>query len=263
MVEEFVEALRRAGCREEKPPENVVHRFRKGDCVVDIYSTGSITFSGKNCSELKELIGEITLKSSGTESRLGCDEAGKGEVFGPLVVACVFADERAMRKLIGMGVKDSKRLSERRILELSDAVKSVAKGSVRVLMPEEYNRLYGRYNNLNRMLDSIYLQMIEKAVKRFKPEKVIVDRFSGTLEGKLRKALGDKVEVAVIPKAEADPAVAAASIVAKAERIKRMRDLEERFKLEIPKGNVNLKPLIERIPKEVIPKVLKLHFRVR
>ncbi len=263
MVKDIAEMLIKMGASLEKAPKNVAYRLRLGDCVVDIYSSGSIVYGGKNCSGLKEAIDNFILAQSDVSPRIGCDESGKGEYFGPLVLACVYADRKGLEKLIKMGVKDSKKLPENKILELAKLIVKNLNGSVRVLMPEEYNKLYEKYNNLNRMLDDLYVELISKSVKRFAPEKVVVDKFSNTLEPVLRRALGSEVEIVVVPKAELDPVVAAASIVARAERVKAMKRLEEEYGLSFPKGNVGLKHALKVIPKSILPKVAKLHFKVR
>ena len=262
MVEDIVRFLKGLGAVEEQPPKNVAYRLRKGDCIVDIYSSGSVVFGGKGCSELRSLVNELMFKNSDLTPRIGCDEAGKGEYFGPLVIACLYADGDGLRKLLSLGVRDSKKLSESKVLKLADVIKNSFNGSIKVLTPEAYNKLYKKYNNLNKMLDDLYLELLEKSIKRFRPKKVIVDKFSSTLEPKLKEAFGDGVQVVVVPNAEVDPVVAAASIVAKAERIRVMKELEDRYGLKLPKGNLGLKEAVSRIPKRTLGKVAKLHFRV-
>jgi len=263
-VREVIEKLKEMGGKVEEPPEGVEARLRFKEGVVHVYSTGSITVGGKERERLKEKVGRAI--SEGIERELpivGCDEAGKGEFFGPLVVACVHADERCYGELLKLGLKDSKKLKPEKILELSERIKRVCSGRVRVLMPEEYNELYRKYGNQNRLMEEVYLGVLKKLFeKKGFPKKVVVDRFSLKVEEVLKKEFPE-VEFEVKTRGEEEPVVAAAAVVAKAERLKRLAELSKELGFEVKEGNAEVGELLRKIPREKLRKFVKEHFSVK
>ncbi|WP_457568693.1 ribonuclease HIII [Desulfurobacterium sp.] len=261
------EALIRTGAISQPPPEHAAFRFVLGDGVVTVYNSGSVVYGGKGEGKkaLKNAVDSVLTEFADKTPRIGCDEAGKGEFAGPLVVACVYCDGDAVESLVKLGVKDSKKLSNDRVFELAEKIKKIARGAVKVLMPYEYNRLYSKYRNLNRLLDSVYLSLIERLVKKYRPEKVIVDKYGNRIEGQLRRILPDSVKIEVVEKAEEDPVVAAASIVARAERLKGCKILEEKFGVSIPSGNSreDVSRFLKSVPENVLTYLVKTHFNVK
>jgi len=259
-AEELVRRLKERGAVEERAPQNVRYRLKKGSGILMIYETGSIVYGGKEREEIKrEVIDEI-LKMEEVP-RIGCDEAGKGELFGPLVVACVCADKSCLRRLLELQVKDSKKLSRESLIKLAEAIRENCRGIVRVLNPEDYNRKYERFRNLNRLLEEVYSELLSKLLKKCKPRKVVVDKFSERVEGVLRERFPE-VKFEVRTKGESDIVVAAASIVAKAERLRVMDELSQELGFELPEGNRRNAEILSKIPKEERKKYIKEHFEV-
>jgi len=263
-VKKVIEKLKEIGGKVEKPPEGVEARLRFKEGVVQVYPTGSITVGGKEREKLEEKVGRAIFEGVKRELPVvGCDEAGKGELFGPLVVACVYADEKCYRELLKLGLKDSKKLKPERILELSEKIKKVCGGRIKVLMPQEYNRLYKKFKNQNRLLESVYLELLEKLLeKKGAPKRVVVDRFSQKIE-KILKDKFPEIEFEVRTKGEEEPAVAAAAIVAKAERLKRLKELSGELGFEVKEGNAENRELLKKIPGEKLHKFVKEHFCIK
>jgi len=259
-IELLVKELKEKGVKEESPPAHALYKLKKDKGVLTIYKTGSITFGGKDPSFFREEVVKFYLQNVGRTPRIGCDEAGKGEFVGPLVVACVYADEKCFKKLVELGVKDSKNLSRERILKMAEEIKKNCRGQVKVVMPSQYNRLYERYRNLNRLLEAVYVEILEKLTEKYHPEKVIVDKFSSKL-GEILEGRFKGIHFEVVPKAERDPVVAAASIVAKAERLKAMDRLEKELGVELPEGNLDNQKILQLIPSEIRHKFVKMHFK--
>src|SRR4030095_12690852 len=91
------------------------------------------------------------------EPHFGVDESGKGDFFGPLVIAGVYVDHGIGRKLLNAGVQDSKRIgSDARIRALAQTIRKSANGSVETVLigPQRYNELYEKFGNLNKLLGS-------------------------------------------------------------------------------------------------------------
>ncbi len=265
-IEEIAEALKSAGAVSEDPPQHATYRFRLGDGIVTIYKSGSIVYGGKGNGKetLKSIVNGVLTKNIDTTPRIGCDEAGKGEYAGPLVVACIYCDESAVKELIKLGVRDSKKLSDERVLKLAEEIKRVAHGAVKVLMPQEYNRLYSHYKNLNRLLDAVYVSLIDKLVKKYKPERVVVDKYGNGIEKRLRDSLPGSVDIVVVERAESDPVVAAASIVARAEKLKGCQLLEKKFGVKIPSGNDKnqIVQFLKSVSENMLPYLVKTHFNM-
>jgi ribonuclease HIII len=259
-IELLVKKLKEKGAKEELPPAHALYKMKKDKGVLTIYKTGSITFGGKDPSFFREEVVKFYLQNIDRTPRIGCDEAGKGEFIGPLVVACVYADEKCLKKLVELGVKDSKSLSKERILKMAEEIKKHCRGQVKVIMPSQYNRLYEKYRNLNRLLEAVYVEILEKLIEKYHPEKVIVDKFSSKLEEILKDRFKG-IQFEIVPKAERDPVVAAASIVAKAERLRAMDELRKELGVELPEGNLDNQKILQLIPSEIRHKFVKMHFK--
>lgn len=179
-----------------------------------------------------------------TGCRIGTDESGKGDFFGPLVVAGVYVNERSEALLDTLGVKDSKLSSDKRNLELARGIRSMLpKEDIEVLclLPGSYNRLYERIGNLNTLLAWAHSRVIENLLERHGACcDVIVDQFAG--EYVLKRALmerGRGARVLQTPKGERDTAVAAASIIARERFLTEMERLSRSAGPEgfiLPKG---------------------------
>ena len=202
------------------------------------------------------------------KGHIGTDESGKGDYFGPLVVAGVFVPDDQVKVLKELGVKDSKRFSDNRVRELADVIKKGYKHSVVAIGPEKYNDLYSKLRNLNRILAWAHARVIENVLAEVPCGQAITDQFGDRLyvENALMK-MGRNIELIQMPKAEEDLAVAAASILARAEFLKRLYFLSQDFGIEIPKGSSPLAEaagvkLVQKHGAEVLTKVAKTHFKL-
>lgn len=200
--------------------------------------------------------------------RIGSDESGKGDFFGPLVVAAFFLPEGQEEVLRELGVKDSKRTSDARCLEIARTLKGgYPHHSVVAIGPEKYNELWGKLRNLNRLLAWGHARAIENILERVPAGTAVTDQFGD--ERFVRQALlkkGREIELVQMPRAEEDPAVAAASILARAEFLTRLRFLSREVGLELPKGaSDQVEAAAVRLVREkgpdVLAQVAKTHFK--
>ena len=163
----------------------------------------------------------------------GIDESGKGDFLGPLCIACVYTDEASAKALLKGGVADSKTIgTDKKIFELAEIVRRETAGrfSVVAVGPEAYNRLYASFGNLNRLLAWGHAKALETLLEKV-PDcpRAISDQFAKS-QDTVRNALqarGRQIVLEQMPKAEADVAVAAASILARCEFVTRMKALGE------------------------------------
>ena len=171
----------------------------------------------------------------------GIDESGKGDFFGPLVVAAVFVDNESLPKLEKLGIKDSKLIkSDKKITILAKGIRSAVKGNFSILPigPEAYNRLYNNFKNLNQLLAWGHSRALENLLgKDIKCPWALADKFGN--EKLIKQALfknGKSIKLKQQTKAESDIAVAAASILARAEFVRRLKKLGEEKNIVLPKG---------------------------
>ncbi len=175
------------------------------------------------------------------QPHIGVDESGKGDFFGPLVIAGVYVDAEVVRRLRDIGAVDSKRIgSDERIFKLAAEIRAT-RGLVWEVIsihPERYNELYAKFGNLNRLLAWGHAKIIENLLERVPGcPRAISDQFANPAV--LQRALQERgrgIELVQRTKAESDPAVAAASILAREGFLSWLKSQSVRYGVEIPKG---------------------------
>ena len=199
--------------------------------------------------------------------RIGIDESGKGDYFGPLVIAAVLvtpADEPDLRL---MQVRDSKRISDGRILEMAPDIRQVCRHSVVAIGPKRYNELYEKIKNLNRLLAWGHARALENILAQTECTLAISDQFGD--ERFILNALLDKgksIQLIQRPKAEDDLAVAAASILARAEFLTRLKKLSDEIGIVLPKGasqavEMAARTIVRKLGRAGLEGLAKLHFK--
>lgn len=264
----------------EKVPHAFYGASKKGVSLT-AFRNGKLLIQGKGTHDfivfylepvlLKEVsLGyEEILDPSIAEARIGVDESGKGDYFGPLIIASVYVEKPIARKMLDLGVADSKQLTAKRIEEMAEVIKNEATYSIVAIGPEKYNALYEKIGNLNRLLAWGHARALENVlIKKSNCKKAILDKFAdkSVLNLALMKR-GKKIDIVFRVKAESDIAVAAASILARNEFCTRLQKLEEEFKATFPKGGgaaveKMAKQFISTHGVESLAKVAKLHFKI-
>ncbi|HSA61725.1 MAG TPA: ribonuclease HIII [Nitrospiraceae bacterium] len=207
------------------------------------------------------------VRSGSHIERIGIDESGKGDYFGPLVIAAVFVDATTQGELALMQVRDSKKISDGRILEMAPDIKTICPHSVIAIGPHKYNELYAKIRNLNRLLAWGHAKALENLLERVSCERAISDQFGD--ERLILNALqekGKKIFLEQRTKAESDMAVAAASILARAEFLLRLKRLSDEVGTTLPKGaspavELAARMVIKKHGQERLDSVAKLHFK--
>lgn len=234
--------------------------------VVFGMDAASSTPSGeKGVGPLLTLLGAV--KKPG-ELWAGSDESGKGDYLGPLCVAAVILDEIGAKKLLALGVRDSKTLSDAKIRRLAPQVYAIAKASAAAaLMPQQYNEEYEKAQNLNPLLSTYHIGAIMTVLKKV-PEChfALVDQFirSPYIKNELERAVPG-LSVYSHTKGEADMAVAAASILARSLFLKKMEELSQEAGFELPFGGGAqatraAEKIIQQEGRERLGHYAKLHF---
>lgn len=198
------------------------------------------------------------------DGHIGVDESGKGDYFGPLVVAACFVGPEHMAELDG--VKDSKKLTDKQSLAIAGKIRATCPHSIIAIGPAKYNELYTKFANLNKLLAWGHARAIENVLELRPCSLVISDQFADPAGLKRQLfAKGKEVTLESRVRAEADIAVAAASILARAEFLRRLERLGDEFGIELPKGAGNVIPtakrFVERFGREKLGEIAKLHFK--
>ncbi len=204
---------------------------------------------------------------------IGTDESGKGDYFGPLVAAGVYVDQKTKLVLDRNGVRDSKKISDTKILELAQMIKNVCREQYAVIeiTPGTYNNLYSTFQtegkNLNTLLAWGHAKAIEEVLLKVESDYAISDKFADErfILSKLQEK-GRGINLIQEHKAESYTAVAAASILARARFLERMKKMSSEYGINFAKGASTLvieqaKELIEKHGKKELSNVAKLHFK--
>jgi len=256
-----------------------VYQNKKGTLKIDY----SQLRGGENAVKIQSLIENKIISSDSAKSAnkgvalgfpiIGTDESGKGDYFGPLVSAGVYVDEQSAKALIACGVKDSKKLSDSKNLELAQEVAKICKERFAIIeiSPEKYNDLYEQFKkekkNLNTLLAWGHAKAIEEILSKVDCKVAIADQFADEsfILGKLQEK-GKKLKLIQMHKAEQNISVAAASILARARFLEKLSKLSNKYKIDLPKGASqtvieNAKKVVDMYGKESLRKVAKLHFK--
>ena len=257
---------------------------QKNKLSVAVYEKGpKVLIQGKGVEEFVQfelepkILGEAKLGYEEVhapemfEPHFGVDESGKGDFFGPLVIAGVYVDRGIARSLMDAGVQDSKRItSDSRIRTLADAIRKNSMGLNEVVLigPAKYNELYEKFGNLNKLLAWGHARVIENLLGK-KPDcpRSLSDQFADArlIEQSLLRH-GQKIEIQQRPRAESDIAVAAASILAREGFINWLDREGKKIGTRLERGvSPGVKATAEKLVQEKGPdalrQVAKVHFR--
>ncbi|MCD6464702.1 ribonuclease HII, partial [Candidatus Woesearchaeota archaeon] len=170
----------------------------------------------------------------------GVDEAGRGPVIGPMVIACVVCNDQALEKIKGLGVKDSKLLNPKKREELARQIKRFAKVFTEVIQPAAIDKaVQSKTSNLN-VLEAERTALL---LARAKPDTAIVDcpsnnkpAYKKLLEKLLKQHTDKQITLIFEHKAERHAIVAAASIIAKTLRDRLVQNLKKRLGVNFGSG---------------------------
>ena len=255
--------------------------YKGRDVNVVMYDSGKLVVQGKGTEEFVQFVlePEITgfaqmgyddvLHPEWYELHAGIDESGKGDLFGPLVSACVVADGDAVRQWVDEGLKESKKVtSDKVVLAMAKKIKNTKGVAVKVSYAsmEKYNVLYIKFGrNLNKLLAWFHATAITSALEQRHAPWGMLDQF--TKQPLVQNQLNvPNFELKMQTKAEEDPVVAAASIIARATYIYSMKKLSEECGIELKKGasaevRNQAVEIVKKFGPEGLKRFAKLHFK--
>ena len=257
------------------------YAYKGRDVNVVMYESGKLVIQGKGTEEFVQFVlePEITgfaqmgyddvLHPEWYELHAGIDESGKGDLFGPLVSACVVADGDAVRQWVDEGLKESKKVtSDKVVLAMAKKIKNTKGVAIKVSYAsmEKYNALYIKFGrNLNKLLAWFHATAITSALEQRHAPWGMLDQF--TKQPLVQKQLKvPNFELKMQTKAEEDPVVAAASIIARATYIYSMKKLSEECGFELKKGasaevRKQAVEIVKKFGADGLKRFAKLHFK--
>lgn len=278
LSEKLKKDLLEQGFELSKPPYTLFSAKKEGVTCV-LYESGALVVQGKDKVSFIEFYLEPQILKSFSFShpemgldltaRIGVDEAGKGDFFGPLCIAALFAEGDGIKKLLEWGVRDSKMISDGAILKIAKDLKIHYPYTIVKLFPQKYNELYKNFKNLNFLLGWAHATAIEELYKKTGSKKAIIDQFADQkiVENAVKKK-GLQIELVQRTQGESDIVVAAASILARAAFLEGLKSLSEEVGTTLPKGAASIvlaigKQLVAKHGNAILEKVAKLHFKTK
>ncbi|MCB1135811.1 MAG: ribonuclease HIII, partial [Chlamydiia bacterium] len=229
--------LKSQGFELTQPPHTVFAAKKQGiSCT--LYQSGKLVVQGKASGEFIEfyLEPEILQDFAYTHAdskldltpRIGIDEAGKGDFFGPLCVGGLYANSEQVKRLQQLGVRDSKNMKDTEVIRLARELRDHFDHVVIRIGPQRYNQMYAQFKNLNRLLAWGHATALQNLAQKTGCHTAIIDQFAAehVVERALRQK-GLELDLTQRTKGENDLVVAGASILARATFVKEMERLSE------------------------------------
>lgn len=249
--------------KRDKTPAYAIFQAQDGDTVVTLYESGKCVFQGKDADlssnfwiETEKINTGRAITTNSDEKKkkdsiyvdpkiyystaIGSDEVGTGDYFGPIVVTAAYVKKEDIKYLESLGVKDSKKLTDEKILEIVPIITSKVKYNTITLSNKDYNSYYAKGYNMNKIKAILH----NKALSNLKREKlpydyIVVDQFAEKyVYFSYLKEVNDVVrDITFVTKGEdKSPAVALASIISRYVFIKEISKMSKELGMLIPKG---------------------------
>lgn len=269
--------------RRDKVIPYVIFQAQDGDTVITMYESGKIMFQGTTAdvdsSMWLEMDGQSKKDSPEVKekekkyyycSSIGSDEVGTGDYFGPIVVTASFVKKEDIPYLEELGIKDSKKLTDEKILDIAPKVAKKISYKSLILSNQEYNEKHGSNNNMNKikaiMHNKVLYQMVQETKEKY--DYIIVDEFAR--ENRYYDYIKDMKEIqrgiTFMTKAEdKNLAVACSSVISRYIFLKEFDKLSDSLHIPLPKGagpNVDVigEEIVDKYGQDKLKEVAKLNF---
>ncbi len=264
---------------EEKEKQYAFWELKCADFSAVFYNSAKFLIQGKNIENLqnalaKEFPNDFSSDAPTSsnilevpEIYIGTDESGKGDFFGPLVIAGVQINPKTTKLFTELGIRDSKTLKDEKMLEMAKIIQKESAWSCIAISNQKYNQLYSNFENLNKLLAWGHAKVIENILEKSPCSFALSDKFGD--ESYIKNALmknGKKIQLEQRCKGESYLAVAAASVLARATYVQKMKDMKSYYGITFPKGcndgvKATAKEFIKTFGKDRLQEVCKAHFK--
>lgn len=277
--------------RKEKTPPYAVFQAVEADTVITLYESGKVMFQGISADidanmwrDLEKSINNVDVDTRSTEekkedsidktyyyySAIGSDEVGTGDYFLPIVVTACYLDKSNIKFLESLGVHDSKKLTDEKIMRCAPMIIKKIPYESLILSNKEYNEYVLKGINMNKAKAIMHNKVLYKMKnKGYKYDKIIVDQFAlpGVYYNYLKDATEKVAGITFLTKAEdKNLSVACASIISRYIFLQEKKKLEEKLGMEVPKGaGVKVdefgKELVKAKGKDILNEISKISFK--
>lgn len=258
-------------CKAPTPPY-AKWQLRPENCVITCYESGKTVFQGKDASVYASPFTSIVapvIKDKNIFPQAGSDEVGTGDYFGPVVVAATIITKENASLLLELGVRDSKKLTDKDILEIAPKLIQKIPHTILILTPEKYNQVH-ETNNMNAIKAKLHNQAYVNLQNKYGlPSFKIIDQF--TPERNFYRYISQEKKVirgiTFQTKAEDDfLSVGCASVIARYAFLKKMKEMEKEWSFDFPKGASSKvdaygQKFVDAFGFEALSKVAKVHFK--
>ena len=290
MIEYFIDKKR------SKTPPYAIFQADEMDTVVTLYESGKAVFQGisadidanmwkemerhlnptkkiemTNSTEKKKEKKEVYIDPKIYNSTsIGSDEVGTGDYFGPIVVTSAYVKKENIPFLEELGVKDSKKLTDEKILEIVPKLIKVIPYSSVVLSNKEYNEKYSEDINMNKLKAILHNKVLGNMVKNgYEYDYIVVDEFSQKyVYFNYLKSSNDVVRnITFLTKGEDKClSVACASLISRYIFIKEFAKISENVGMLLPKGASTLVDekgveIVKKYGFDKLKEIAKLNFK--
>lgn len=272
MIEYYKDKVR------EKTPPYAIFQAQEEDTIITLYNSGKAMFQGLSADVDANMWGAVIANDEKDEkitkylevTSVGSDEVGTGDYFGPIVVTASYVKKEDIEFLKKLGVTDSKKLTDEKILKITpEIIKNIKYKSI-ILSNTEYNEKYNKENNMNKIKAIMHNKALYSILNEIdkKVDYIIVDEFAkeSRYYSYLEGTPNIVNNITFMTKAEdKNYAVAVSSIISRYIFIKEFNKICDTYHMPLPKGSgVNVdkigEELVEKHGKEVLDKVAKKNF---
>ncbi|MDW8066248.1 MAG: ribonuclease HIII [Aquificaceae bacterium] len=190
----------------EREEVNTLWSLTDGQTYAKLYPSGTLLLQGKDVERLRGHI--LSFLSLPNKVIVGCDESGKGDIFGPLVVCCAVIKPEYYKKVLELNFRDCKKMKDQEVIRKAKAYESFGEFKCITVQPYELNKMHEEMGNINRILDKLYKELLEEFKKKHPSAEFMIDAYSK------RNPFGGWVIFE--HKGEENPSVAVASVLARA-----------------------------------------------
>jgi len=243
---------------------------RSAGSIVTAYRSGKVLFQGADCGSQVRLAERILVHVEAVIRNpefpiVGGDESGKGDLFGPLVVAAyATSGESERREVVRAGARDCKLMTDAEVRTVAMRLSGIGVSGIRVLMPPDYNARYARVHNVNILLNEVYAELLLELATASKAHTVILDKYGARAVALWKSP--QSFRLVVETHAERYPEVAAASVLARAAFLDGLeRTARENGVAQLPKGasmeaQAFMRRLASDMGKDLLGAVAKVNF---
>lgn len=257
-------------------PPYSVFQAKDYDCVTTLYNSGKLMFQGIGAdieasywieqerilngriidpNQKKEKKTDSSAKTFFNENTIGSDEVGTGDFFGPIVVSATYVAQENIPFLIELGVKDSKKITDEKILKIAPLIIKKIPYTTYILNNQSFNEHWSENTNMNKIKAILHNKVLVSMQNKGYPyTKIVVDQFVYPKKyfEHIKEAKEKVTNITFVTKAEDKClAVACASIISRYVFIGEMRKISASMGIDIPKG---AGPKVDEVGRAIVKK---------